>query len=219
MKILIALCLFRALLSSRAPAIGPKKKVLRPTLASKLCVLVVSKPFVPSAFPASVNFCHSASLAEFQTGVLVSSSISGANSASSGPALFFAGTEQTAFCIEPKRDCVRMLAPLNCVCLATLRYRFRLVPDQSLFVHPPPSQLLFVGFGQFQRMLSEKLRDLTTKLETPSCKLTSTKLFQSANRNFTKTWQRLALTTKAKLCTRTSFLTVLSQRAVADFTL
>ena len=45
----------------------------------------------------------------------------------------------------------------------------------------------------------------TTKLETPSCKLTSTKLFQSANRNFTKTWQRLALTTKAKLCTRTSF--------------
>lgn len=58
----------------------------------------------------------------------------------------------------------------------------------------------------------------TTKLETPSCKLTSTKLFQSANRNFTKTWQRLALTTKAKLCTRTSFLTVLSQRAVADFT-
>ena len=58
----------------------------------------------------------------------------------------------------------------------------------------------------------------TTRLKTPSCKLTSTKLFQSANRNFTKTWQRLALTTKAKLCTRTSFLTVLSQRAVADFT-
>ena len=56
----------------------------------------------------------------------------------------------------------------------------------------------------------------TTQLETPSCKLTSTKLFQSANRNLTKTWQRLALTTKAKLCTRTSFLSVLSQSAVAQ---
>ena len=47
--------------------------------------------------------------------------------------------------------------------------------------------------------------NFTTKLETPSCKLASTKHFQSANKLHKDLAKGLALTTKAKLCTRTSF--------------
>ena len=45
----------------------------------------------------------------------------------------------------------------------------------------------------------------TTKLETPSCSLTSTKLFQSANKLSRRLGKGLALTTKARRQTRTFF--------------
>ena len=50
-------------------------------------------------------------------------------------------------------------------------------------------------------LFARNFETFTTKLETPSCNFMSTKLSQSAN----KLHEDLALTTKAKLCTRTSF--------------